>query len=170
MSVDTISLEVAPLTYRIMERGEAILRGAVKVRTQTLASGLREDIYAVPDARAERTTKGVKWSENRGIGGSKVHLSQKERKSLERFIGEPVADAQDARAKMRVKGLRFLEPGESSYIDDTVEWADSGAEARGEPLPDSLKFPGWDRMLGRSREPIDAHALLAHHMRRLQSE
>lgn len=102
------------------------------------------------------------WSENRGIGGSKVHLSAKERKSLERFIGCPVDDAQHARRLMKEKGLRFIEKGEfhDTETEALVRWAESGGEARGEVPPEILqRFPGWDMLAeGRKREWSFDHA------------
>lgn len=111
-------------------------------------------------------------SENRGIGGAKVHLSAAERKSIERFIGVPVEDAQDARRKMKERGFRFIERGEE--MDNRLrlqkEWAEAGGEKAGVPLPDGAGFPGWDKLgMMKTPEPFDFADRLTYHRNRLGS-
>ena len=100
-------------------------------------------------------------SENRGIGGAKVHLSQKERKSIERMIGVPVEDAQDARRKMKERGFRFIDKGElvDQQTRATIDWADADGEKRGLKRPAELeKFVGWDKLMGKTMDTSFDHA------------
>ena len=103
-------------------------------------------------------------SENRALGGAKVHLSQKERKSLERYIGLPVEDAQDARRKMKMKGMRFMEKGEEleRILAAQQEYADCNGKARGLPPP----HPGftWGDLTGQKVPEIDWHERLRYNM------
>lgn len=106
----------------------------------------------------------------RGIGGSRVTLTERERVSLERYIGEPVRDAQDARMKMKRKGLRFSEPGEESeeMFEAHIDYALSGGEKRGEALPEKYGFQGWDRYgVMPSPKPFDFEGRLRYHQERL---
>lgn len=108
-------------------------------------------------------------SENRGLGGSKVHLSAAERKSIENFTGIKVFDAQDARRALKAKGMRFLERGEETdaMLKAHVEWADSDGEKRGAPLPKECEFPGWDAYGIMQKVPVvDWKERLAYHQAR----
>lgn len=77
---------------------------------------------------------------HRGVGGAKVHLSERERKSLENYIGLPVEDAQDARRKMRRRGVRFVEKGEE--VDERFDA--HVAAANGENVGDRLDLSRLD--------------------------
>jgi hypothetical protein len=106
----------------------------------------------------------------RGIGGGKVTLTERERVSLERYIGEPVRDAQDARMKMKRKGLRFAEPGEESeeLFEAHIDYARADGEKRGEALPEKYGFQGWDRYgVMPSPKPFDFEGRLRYHQERL---
>lgn len=93
----------------------------------------------------------------RGVGGARVYLSPEERKSIERLTGVPVWDAQDARAAIKAKGMRFLEKGEE--LDETLKRQEAG---------EKVDFPGWDR-LGLMPKPkdFDFDSRLAFHRQRL---
>ena len=109
-------------------------------------------------------------SEDRALGGAKVHLSQKERLSIERHIGVPVADAQDARKKMKERGFRFLEKGEEMdrHLKAQKEWVENGGRDSGVPCPKEAQFQGWDAMgMMRKPEHFDFAERLAYHKQRL---
>ena len=108
-------------------------------------------------------------SQEKGLGGAKVHLSQAERKSIENFTGVKVFDAQDARRALKAKGMRFLERGEETeaMLDAHVKWADSDGEKRGAPLPKECEFPGWDAYGIMPKVPVvDWQERLAYHQAR----
>lgn len=109
-------------------------------------------------------------SENRGLGGAKVHLSRAERKSIENFTGIPVYDAQDARRALKAKGVRFIERGEETDTRFRAqrEWVDAGGEKSGVPMPAEAGFPGWDKLgMMKTPEPFDHAGRLAYHQAQL---
>lgn len=116
--------------YVPMDRGEALLRGARRSGFKTWPSGVRERVYRMPRMAAQ----SKKDDGHRGLDG-KVHLSQVERKSIERLTGIKVYDAQDARRAIKAKGMRFLEKGEE--LDETLKRQEAG---------EKVPFPGWDRL------------------------
>lgn len=119
-------------------------------------------------AKVAAARRGGQWSEERGLGGGKVVLTERERRSLERQIGVPVADAQDARRKMKERGMRFLEKGEEmeATLQAQIDYADRDGRRRGEPSP--TQFPGWDKLAGaKAPAPFDHAGRLAYHTARL---
>lgn len=164
---DVVLMEVAPGVFKSAPRAYAVAVGAVHDRVKEWPTGVRDDVYVLPHRTSSGATRT--WSENRGLGGATVHLSEKERKSLETFIGEPVEDAQHARRLMREKGLRFLERGEETerVIAGTIDYAESGGEARGERIDPSCDFGGWDRYRPMPAiKPFDSAGRLAYHLER----
>lgn len=169
MTTDRVLTEVAPLTWRMLPLAEVLLSGGKRAGWKTWPTGLREKVYKLP--RAVRTQKddGAK-----GLDG-KVFLTQAERKSLERYIGEPVWDAQDAKRKMKAKNLRFSEKGEEAQerIDATIDYAEADGEKKGEKMDSRLDFVGWDKLLPskyKSPEQFDFEARVKFHEQRLLEE
>ena len=137
MSDDKVCVQVAHGHYRMMPLVDVVAAGGVKAGTKTWPSGLSETVWEIPGY-----TRQAKDDGRRGLGNGRVVLTERERKSIERQIGVPVRDAQDARRKMKLRGIRPVEKGE--FIDEVTkaheDYAASGGEARGEPPP--FKFPG----------------------------
>lgn len=162
---ERVPVEYAHGCYRMMNLAEALLSGAVKAGWKRWPSGVRERVYRFPVTKRTKEDDG-----SRGLGNGRVVLTERERVSLERYIGEPVRDAQDARKKMKAKGLRFTEKGEE--LDETceahIDYAMSGGEKRGEALPEKYGFQGWDRYgIMPSPKPFDFEGRLRYHRERL---
>lgn len=81
-------------------------------------------------------------------GLNKVTLTEREKKSLSKQLGEPVEDANHAKRIMREKGLRLMERGEKAWEQgDALEaWVDNGSTGEC-PVGD----PSWKS----SRAPVD---------------
>jgi len=153
-------LEHQPLTpkeKRALERQNEEDRQAIEDR-EALAAMVRRGVFR----EKER-------SQNRGIGGGKVHLSAAERESLSRFIGAPVEDAQHARRLMKEKGMRFLERGERSeeIIDATIDYAESGGEQRGEAFREEFQLRNDELGFVAPAKRFDFAERLKYHRERL---
>lgn len=85
-------------------------------------------------------------------GLNKVTLTEREKKSLSKQLGEQVEDANHAKRIMREKGLRLMERGEKAWEQgDALEaWADGGSQGEC-PVAD----PRWKS----SRTPVDINEI-----------
>ena len=104
-------------------------------------------------------------SENRGLGNGRVHLSQRERKSIENITGIKVFDAQDARRALKMKGMRFQEPGEEAaeVFKQQIEYGESKGRERGIPSP-TLGRCNWGWLGGERPKAVDFHEVLRHNL------
>lgn len=158
---DTVLVEVAPLTYRTFGLAQALLMGARRSGTKKWPSGLSEPLYVLPAAvRRQKKDDG-----RRGLGSGRVVLTERERRSLETQIGEPVSDAQDARRKMAAKGMRLTEKGE--FADEMLDALKEAGESGG-PVDPRYSLENLDLFGDRKHEKkVDLRDRYLFHCQRL---
>ena len=156
MADDQVSVQVYHGHYKMMPLAEALLAGAVRSGKKTWPSGVTEDIYRMPRFAKKKRDDG-----RRGLGGGRSFLTQRERKSLQTYIGVPVESAQDARREMAKRGLRQTEKGEQAdEVFDRMQSGDApqlsemdlwGDEAKRKPFGKAEFHEAYQRNLARFR-------------------